>query len=159
MKGIEIISRPHYASLPWQGEELKHRLQALLQDLKQGLEVSLSTLSVAMSSPRSYLFFAVHTSSEGEFELAGYAELLEWKSATGTAGYVENVVVSARFQGQGVGKSLMAKLLEVVQEQSIETVWLHSGAWRTQAQGLYRGLGFSEKDTVVLFKKIEGAQK
>ena len=154
MEGIEVISRGRYRHLPWHGEELSHKLEVLLQDLKPGLKVSNGSLAETLSSPQSHLFFAVYTPHSGESELVGYAELLEWHSATGRAGYVENVVVKKEFQGRGIGSTVIAALIEVAQVRHLHALWLHSGEWRTGAHALYKKHGFERKDTIVLCRDM-----
>lgn len=148
MSGIRIFRKGE--KLPWSTKCLQDQLNILLPDLKQGLSVDMRTLCAALASDPAELFFAVNE----EGDLVGYAELLVWNSATGAAGYVENVVVKRTYQKRGVGTELMTALLAKAQQRGLKTVHLHTGAWRTGAQALYKSLGFYRKDTTVLIKEF-----
>jgi ribosomal protein S18 acetylase RimI-like enzyme len=142
--------------LPWQGEVLRLRLEALLRaDLKESLTVTPETLDMALSSALTDAIFVVDVDAGS---LVGYAELLEWKSATGTAGYVENVVRARAYKGRGVGKILIDEIEKAAVRRKLAVVWLHSGAWRKAAHQLYTAAGYQEKDTKVLFKEYKKAR-
>ncbi len=130
----------------WGREELRVKLQTLLQDLKEGLEVSLDDLNEILTCPLSEPIFI----TQGD-ELIGYGEVLEWRSATGKAGYIENVVVAKSWQGKGVGKKLGLEMVRIMKRRNIHTLWLHTGEWRKSANALYKSLGFQTKDTLVYY--------
>ena len=148
-----IITSGTYELIPWNRNELSVRLQSLLQDLKQGLVVTENALNFALSSPLTECIFIVDSEAD---VLVGYAELLEWRSATGVAGYVENVVVSVAEQGKAYGTQLVEQLKIEARKRCLKTIWLHTGAWRTSAQNLYKKHGFMQKDTCVLYLDLEG---
>lgn len=153
---LRLITRPDYASIPWKSEELVLRLNTLFQNLKDGLVVNLDELQEALDSPFSDLIFVV---DEETGALVGYAELLEWRSATGRAGYIENVVRAKEYHGKGVGDLLGDALDAAAQRRGLKKVWLHSGTWRTDAHKLYDRLGFKTHDTTVRYRTYgKGAQ-
>lgn len=146
----QIYTTGAYDKLPWQGEQLRVRLETLLsQDLKEGLTVAPEELEALLGSPLSDAFFVVDPEAEA---LIGYAELHVWPSATGRAGYVENVVRDSAYVRQGIGNLLVAAIDDAVARRNLKTVWLHSSAWRVAAQELYRRSGFKRKRTALFFK-------
>jgi ribosomal protein S18 acetylase RimI-like enzyme len=134
---------------PWPKNALRERLGTLLLDLRSDLRVSNGDLSRLLDSPFSDAFFAIDND-----ELVGYAELHEWRSATGPAGYIENVVVRTPHQGKGIGTALMRALLRAADRRKLRSIHLHTSAWRTGAQALYKSMGFSSKGTTVLIKDL-----
>lgn len=55
---------------------------------------------------------------------------------------VEDVVVSPRVQGQGIGRQMMAHAMERAREAGCYKLVLSSNARRTQAHAFYESLGF-----------------
>jgi len=57
---------------------------------------------------------------------------------------VEDVVVSENHQGQGIGRAMMAKAIELARECHCYKLVLSSNHKRVQAHAFYRKLGFQE---------------
>lgn len=93
----------------------------------------------------SFLFVA---RNENE-QIVGMATLAVYRKPTGKVGIVEDVVVAAAHRGQGLGRQLMARVLHEAAVQRLRHLELTSHASREAAHGLYRSLGFAERDTTV----------
>lgn len=63
--------------------------------------------------------------------------------------YLEDVVVSEEYRGQGLGKRLVSKLIEKAKECEVESISLTSRPHRVAAHALYESLGFVKRDTNV----------
>jgi len=75
----------------------------------------------------------------GTFTLAILDNLVHMGSNTGI---VESVVVSADYQGQGIGKAMMVYAMDLCRKKKCYKVSLSSGLKRTEAHGFYENLGF-----------------
>jgi ribosomal protein S18 acetylase RimI-like enzyme len=60
------------------------------------------------------------------------------------SGVVEGVCVSPKHQGQGIGKRMMDKAMDVSREQGCYKVALSSNMVRTRAHAFYENLGFKQ---------------
>ena len=67
-------------------------------------------------------------------------------------GYVNNVCIDPDYQGQGLSKKLMNKILEYGISNDLEYIMLTSNKKRIAAHGLYKSMGYEIVDTC-LFKK------
>ncbi len=75
----------------------------------------------------------------GTFSLAVLDNLVHHGAKTGL---IESVVVKAALQGQGIGKAMMTRAIELCREKQCYKAALSSGAKRTKAHQFYEGLGF-----------------
>ena len=67
-------------------------------------------------------------------------------------GYVNDVCIDPDYQGQGLSKKLMNKILEYEISNDLEYIMLTSNKKRIAAHGLYKSMGYEIVDTCV-FKK------
>lgn len=67
-------------------------------------------------------------------------------------GYVNDVCIHPDYQGQGLSKKLMNKILEYGISNDLEYIMLTSNKKRIAAHGLYKSMGYEIVDTCV-FKK------
>jgi ribosomal protein S18 acetylase RimI-like enzyme len=69
--------------------------------------------------------------------------------------YVGELVVSAEYEGRGIGRALMARVVEHAAQLGLTTITLDTGAANAGARAFYRSLGFEEED-VKLTKRLGG---
>lgn len=70
--------------------------------------------------------------------------------------HLEDVVVDESMRGQGLGKAIMQKAIEVAWEMGADKIELTSRASREAANALYQKLGFKLRETnVYIMKKGE----
>lgn len=62
----------------------------------------------------------------------------------GRAMFVENVAVDPRFQGQGLGRALIAFVEQQAQKEQLEEITLYTNELMTENLLFYRRLGFEE---------------
>jgi GNAT superfamily N-acetyltransferase len=62
------------------------------------------------------------------------------------SGWIGNLIVSAEYRGQGIGKQLFVKAFEALLSSGVETIWLTASA---SGKALYVAYGFSCIDTVI----------
>ena len=69
---------------------------------------------------------------------------------------VEDIVVDEEYRGQGLGMSLMKKLLERARAHRAERVEFTSNPSRIAGNTMYQRLGFEKRDTNVYRLKLQG---
>src|SRR3990167_6204374 len=62
-------------------------------------------------------------------------------------GYVEEVVVSEAYRGQGIGRKLLELIIDEAKKVQTRQLYLTSRDGRTAANSLYQKLGFEKRDT------------
>jgi ribosomal protein S18 acetylase RimI-like enzyme len=139
----------NFSDLPWDIDGAIHIMKRLLPELRADLIVTDGHIEALLKSPYSKHVFVLDDNL-----LVGYAELHWWNTATGKGGYIENVVVTAEHRGQKVGTMLLTNLLDHAKQIGVQEVHLHTGTWRKAAIGLYKSLGFLQKDTTVQVKTL-----
>ena len=86
--------------------------------------------------------------------VVGIALMCTYKVISGHRGWIEDVVVDEKWRGQGIGRQLMEKLLEVARQKALSEVLLFSAPHRQAAIGLYTGLGFERRESGLYSFKI-----
>ncbi|HJM28670.1 MAG: GNAT family N-acetyltransferase [Acidimicrobiales bacterium] len=82
-------------------------------------------------------------------EIVGTMTLVLFKIPTGVRAWIEDVVVDAGSRGEGIGKKLNRKALDLAHEAGAKTVDLTSRPSRESANRLYQDLGFKKRETNV----------
>ena len=109
------------------------------------LSISEAMLKEIISSDSSHLFFAFDESDI----CMGMLTIGIYISPTGKKAWIEDVVVGEDYQGQGMGKKLMAFAVQFVKQQEVSLLTLTSNPARIAANNLYMKLGFEKKETNV----------
>lgn len=121
-------------------------LLALMNELSPRARMDAGQLRRVAQSSSSHLFAMMNT----EGHVIGTASLCVCDSPTGRKVHVEDVVVSLSYRGQGFGRSLMEHLIGYARrELTPSDLYLTSKPSRVAANGLYRALGFQQKETNV----------
>lgn len=79
--------------------------------------------------------------------VVGMASMALYKVISGHKGMVEDVVVDEGHRGKGIGRKLMEALLEEAKKRNLDEILLFSGHHRLPAIGLYKSLGFKQKES------------
>ncbi|HYZ00263.1 MAG TPA: GNAT family N-acetyltransferase [Candidatus Binatia bacterium] len=116
-------------------------LQALLQQLSSGT-TTLELLTELVEDPGSALFVA-----RRDGLVLGSATLGSFRTAEGLHCRIEDVVVDFSARRQRVGEKLVLACMERARERGAFAVTLNSAPARVAANGLYRKLGFEQRDT------------
>jgi GNAT superfamily N-acetyltransferase len=110
--------------------------------------VNQDTLSRMVCDSASTLFVAGET-SPGQSRIVGTVSLITFHTLAGIQARIEDLVVDKSVRGQGVGKALINKALAQARSFHARSVDLTSRAMRSQANQLYRHMGFFQRDTNV----------
>jgi ribosomal protein S18 acetylase RimI-like enzyme len=81
--------------------------------------------------------------------IIGTTTLVVFRIPTGVRAWIEDVVVDEAAGGKGVGKALTTHALDLARRHGAKTVDLTSRPSREVANGMYRSLGFEQRDTNV----------
>lgn len=87
--------------------------------------------------------------------IVGSMTLAMFDIPTGRRAWVEDVVVDTAARGQGVGRLLNERALEIAGDAGAKTVDLTSRPTREAANRLYQRIGFEQRDTNVYRYAIE----
>ena len=80
-------------------------------------------------------------------EVVGMLTVVLVRIPTGVSAHVEDVVVDQDARGQGVGRLLMSRAIEVAREANARHLDLTSRPTRLAANSLYQSLGFATRET------------
>lgn len=80
-------------------------------------------------------------------KVVGTALLSTYKVISGYRGMVDDVVVDASQRGEGIGRKLMEKLLDVGKDMGLDEILLFTGHHRAPAISLYKSLGFTLRES------------
>ncbi len=79
--------------------------------------------------------------------IVGVASLYLMPKVGKLVSHLEDVVVSSEYRGQGLGKQLVQKAIELAKELGVISIALTSRPERVAANRLYQKLGFEQKVT------------
>jgi ribosomal protein S18 acetylase RimI-like enzyme len=108
-------------------------------------------LQAIMDDERLHLFLA--TDARGE--IAGMIALAFYRVPTGLRARIEDLVVSPRRRGLGLGRALMEHAMRAARQARAHVLDLTSNPARLEANRLYLALGFTRWETNV-YRKVLG---
>lgn len=107
-----------------------------------GKEILIDDASLAADANAACLIF-----EEGA-ELIGFGSLIIHKVPTkGEVARIEDIVISDNYQGKGLGRILVLRLIEIAKERKVSKINLTSNPMRVAAQKLYESVGFVKGNT------------
>ena len=118
----------------------------LMKELNAELTVTREQQRRAVGAPGTRIFIA----EDDAKRIVGCATLCVYESPTGRKASVEDVVVSEAFRGQGIGRTLLQRIIDFAGSK-LAPIDLHltSSPWREEANALYQALGFEKRETNV----------
>lgn len=127
-------------------DEQVEELLALMNELNSEIYVDADMLRRVASSTSSHLFVM----KERDGRIIGTATLCVFDSPTGQKAHVEDVVVLSTYRGQGLGRVLMEHLIDYARKELVKVdIQLTSSPFRLAANGMYKAMGFQQKETNV----------
>lgn len=88
--------------------------------------------------------------------IVGFAEVLvtnDFKNQSYSAS-LQELVVSSKHAGQGIGKKLLDQAINVARSKSCGTISVSSASFRKAAHALYERYGFKKYDGYLFLKKL-----
>jgi ribosomal protein S18 acetylase RimI-like enzyme len=126
-------------------DEVLIALNKLLPQLSSSAEkLSESILKDIISHPATHLLMAIE-----EDTYFGTLSLVVFPIPTGTRAWIEDVVVSDKARGKGVGKLLSNYAISLATSLGAKTIDLTSRPSRVAANALYKRVGFIQRETNV----------
>ena len=133
--------------------EIKHCDQTLLDafarltpQLSQNAPIpTAERLQRIISSPTSHLLAAV--TDEGV--ITGVLTLVFYDIPTYCKAWIEDVITDSDYRGQGIGRALVERAVEMANDYGVDGIYLTSRPSREVARALYRKVGFEEVPTTV----------
>ena len=121
-------------------------LLGLMKELNAGLTVTPEMQRRAVGAPGTRIFVA----EDDAKRIVGCATLCVYESPSGRKASVEDVVVASAFRGQGIGRTLLQRIIDFAGSK-LSPIDLHltSNPSRAEANALYQALGFEKRDTNV----------
>lgn len=142
---MEILEATEYS------DELLAAINQLLPQLSTSAQpLDEAALSAIITNPATRLLLA----KEGQ-EYLGTLCLALFPIPTGTRAWIEDVIVSEKARGKGVGKQLSNHAIQLAQQLGAKTVDLTSRPSRVAANELYKKVGFQQRETNVYRYEIE----
>ncbi len=125
--------------------ELERALANLIPQLSPGRQPpSISDIERILSDDRAHLLVA-----RGSGSICGLVVLVLYDVPTGRRARIEDLVVDADSRGRGVGEALLRQAMQIAVEAKAHVLDLTSNPARSEANRLYRRLGFVRWETNV----------
>jgi GNAT superfamily N-acetyltransferase len=90
----------------------------------------------------------IFVARDGE-RVVGVAQFVMVHQLKDTKAWVEDIVVTADYRGQGIAKQLLHTVIEAARAAGVRSLNMTSRPGRTAAHGLYEKLGFKRRETAV----------
>lgn len=133
-------------------EELQGSVNKLLQHLNSNLTpVSKELLEELLGKEHIILLIARDTQTNA---ILGMLTLSIIYLLEGKRGMIDDVVVDENARGQGIGRSLSNKAIEIAKKKGLYALYLTSRPSRVSATNLYISLGFEKYETNVYKLKL-----
>ncbi|MFN8240498.1 MAG: GNAT family N-acetyltransferase [Bacteroidales bacterium] len=84
---------------------------------------------------------------KGSGEIAAMLTLVTYIIPTGRKFWIEDVVVDGQSRGQGLGRAIVERALDIAKKEGGKKADLTSRPFRTAANQLYRNMGFVPRET------------
>ena len=126
-------------------------LLGLMKELNAELTVTPEQQRRAVGAPGTRIFIA----EDDAKRIVGCATLCVYESPSGRKASDEDVVVSSAFRGQGIGRTLLQRIIDFAGSK-LTPIDLHltSNPSRAEANALYQALGFEKRDTNVYMMNL-----
>ena len=137
---IKITEIEHYS------EELLLAFKRLTPQLSESAPIpTAERLQRIVQSPTTHLLAA--TTEDGA--IAGVLTLVFFDIPTYCKAWIEDVITDSEHRGQGIGRALVERAIEMAKAKGADSVNLTSRPSREVARALYRKVGFEEVPTTV----------
>lgn len=108
-------------------------------------------LHALLEDERLHLFLA----RDAQGSVAGMVTLILYRVPTGLRARIEDLVVSPRHRGLGLGRALMTRAMLAARQAHAHVLDLTSNPSRLEANQLYLSLGFTRWDTNVYRRVLD----
>ncbi len=131
---------------------LLEELFEIEKDFTADLKRQLRGLKLLLSLPTAFLFVAkANNRVVAMVSLQGFVST----AMGGSVGIIEDMIVTQKYRGQGVGKELFKTLLLKSEELGYTRLSLGADVRNSMAEEFYRGAGFEMSHMRLMYKKRE----
>ena len=128
-------------------EDMQREIDLLLHELSPALGKTDRDRVNRLIKDGSLILFVTETDDN---KIAGILTLTHCETLTSTRYWIEDVVVTEQFRGQGIGRALVHSAVQHVNSiADNHSLYLTSNPSRIAARNLYRSEGFEEYETGV----------
>ena len=136
-----------------QPSDVNETIAKQVKDLFSQLNPSIEQVNLAeVFKPENNITFA-YCMDTGTNTVVGIALMCAYTVVSGHKGWVEDVVVDKACRGRGIGRKLMEILVEEGRKKGLSEILLFSADKRIEAIGLYKSLGFQQKESRIYVLK------
>lgn len=148
---ITILRVPVGLPIPSAMQQAQDRLLSRFSDVPKA-----KNIQAVVDNPKTALIFAIvgtpPTSHDDWVSISadsyvGTITLMMLQTTIHNVAHIDEIVVEPGHEGQGIGKRLMQKAVEVGHENEIIRFDLTSRPEKTAANALYEKMGFKKRDT------------
>lgn len=134
-----------------QPSDVNDKVAQQVKDLFSQLNASIEQVNLEeVFKPENAITFAYSMDKD---KIVGIALMCAYTVVSGYKGWVEDVVVDKAYRGKGIGRKLMEKLVEEGKKKGLSEILLFSADKRIEAIGLYKSLGFQQKESRIYVLK------
>jgi ribosomal protein S18 acetylase RimI-like enzyme len=134
-------------------EEICEAFQRLIPQLTStNLPPTREDLEALIGSIYSILLIAHNPGTSAHIVGAGC--LTVYRVPTGIRAIIEDVIVDESARGQGIGETLVLRLLDFARDKGANSVALTSNPKRISANRLYQRIGFTRRETNAYYYKF-----
>jgi len=130
--------------------EINHLVTQLARDPKP---LSLDIVSFILKQPE-FFWLVARDDCKKNMPIIGMASIIIYEIPTGKKGVIEDVVVDEKYRGQGLGRQLTQKLIDIAKQNYAKYIDLTSSPSRIAANELYKKMGFEKRETNVYRIKL-----
>jgi ribosomal protein S18 acetylase RimI-like enzyme len=132
-------------------------LNVLLGQLSSSAEpMTAASLNTILKNKNFYLMVLRGDNGAGDKRaIIGMGSLVVWHAPAGIRSRIEDVVVDETHRGRGLGTVITKKLIDTARAVKAKDIQLSSRPSRVAANGLYKKLGFEQKETNVYVYKLK----
>lgn len=118
----------------------------VMRELREALDQATYEARLAEAMTQGYRLARAEQATEGAVEVVGVIGYRPWNDLIfGRSLFVDDLVVTDRCRGDGVGAALLRHAEAVARREGYMTLRLNSGLWRESAHGFYGHLGFAKR--------------
>lgn len=136
---MEIVEITEYT------DTMLEAINALMPQLSEGFgPLSRTDLEEILRSNTTRLYMAVD-----QHNYVGALTLVVFRIPSGLRAWIEDVVVSERARGRGIGQRLVEHAIFTATQADVKSIDLTARSSRAPAIALYKKLGFVDRETTV----------
>lgn len=142
---VEILSNPTEKDL--------QNINALIPQIaREPHLLSLAELNKVVMQKENCKLVVARAFQKGERPIVGMAVITLRPILTGLLADVEDVVVDENWRGEGVGRAINQKLIDIARNSNAKHISLHTNKARVAANAMYQQMGYKKLEDVNYYR-------